>query len=342
VDHVRLFRNHPQVRWKYRVHEQILPSIRAVGGQVRWSDVVIRHLGYRDPALRGRKLERDLRLLRREVADQPDDPFTLFNLGSVFNELGRTAEALPLLSRSLERSSPGDSIVRKLYALLAQGHRRLGQADEALTACRRGRAHYPDDAELLFQESLASRELGDPAAAEACQLRLLEARDRDHFASIDPGLCGHKARHNLAILYREQGRDADAEAQWRAALGDRADFLPAWLGLGELCLRSGRWDELEAVAARISALPQRGGEQPALLRARGHLARREFAAARRLLEDAAARAPDLLAPRVLLSHALLQEGCDPAAAERALREVLALDPGNREARHNLAILLSRP
>jgi glycosyltransferase involved in cell wall biosynthesis len=37
VHHVRLFRNHPQIRWQYRVHEQILPSIRAAGGELRRS-----------------------------------------------------------------------------------------------------------------------------------------------------------------------------------------------------------------------------------------------------------------------------------------------------------------
>jgi Flp pilus assembly protein TadD len=43
--------------------------------------------------------------------------------------------------------------------------------------------------------------------------------------------------------------------------------------------------------------------------------------------------------RVLLSHALLQEGKDWPAAEQALRKVLELDPGNVEARNNLAVLL---
>ncbi len=28
VDHVRLFRNHPAIRWDYRVHEQILPALK--------------------------------------------------------------------------------------------------------------------------------------------------------------------------------------------------------------------------------------------------------------------------------------------------------------------------
>jgi hypothetical protein len=64
---------------------------------------VIEHTGYVDPALCRRKLERDLRLLYLEDADKPGDPFTLFNLGQVANELGRHAEALPLLRRSQGR-----------------------------------------------------------------------------------------------------------------------------------------------------------------------------------------------------------------------------------------------
>jgi hypothetical protein len=36
---------------------------------------------------------------------------------------------------------------------------------------------------------------------------------------------------------------------------------------------------------------------------------------------------------------LLQEGRDWEGAERALRDVLALDPGHAEARHNLDVLL---
>jgi hypothetical protein len=37
----------------------------------------------------------------------------------------------------------------------------------------------------------------------------------------------------------------------------------------------------------------------------------------------------------------LSEGRDPRAAERARRDILVLDPLNAEARHNLAVLLTR-
>src|SRR5262249_41280693 len=79
VDHIRLFRNDPAIRWEYRVHEQILPSVRRRGGQVRQAPVIIQHTGYQDPSLRGRKLQRDLRLLQLDLQDHPDEPFILFN-----------------------------------------------------------------------------------------------------------------------------------------------------------------------------------------------------------------------------------------------------------------------
>ena len=152
------------MRWEFRVHEQILTALRRLKGDVRWADIVIYHVGYQDPDLRRRKLDRDLRLLHMENEDRPDHPYTLFNLGQVYEELGRTAEAITHLQRSLEPSDPADSIVRKLYVVLAQCHRKLGEWESALSACRGGRRHYPDDIELLFEEAVVRSEKKDNEA----------------------------------------------------------------------------------------------------------------------------------------------------------------------------------
>ncbi|HEV8058264.1 MAG TPA: glycosyltransferase [Gemmataceae bacterium] len=254
VDHIRLFPNQPQIRWHYRVHEQILPSVRAAGGNVCFAPIVIRHVGYKDPALRWHKLERDLRLLKLDHDEKPDEPFNLFNLGCVYQELGATDEALRCLHGSLERSQPTDSIVRKLYALIAGCHRQLGQPEQALAACTAGRVHYPDDAEILFHEGLVRRELHDAAGSEAAFLRLLSGQEKAHFASVETSLRGSKARHNLAVLYLEQGRLAEAEAQWRAALAVEPDYGPGWLGFGEICLQQRRWQDVELAINRLSQL----------------------------------------------------------------------------------------
>src|SRR5579875_2423548 len=236
VGQVRLFRNHSNIRWEYRVHEQILPSLRKAGHAVRNSGIFIEHSGYLDPALRRQKLERNLRLLHLDLAERPNDPFTLFNLGWAYADLGRIAEAIPLLERSLHYSHNADSITPKLYSLLTQCHLRLGQFAQAWAVCQAGHVRHPEDAELLFLKGQLCRQRGDRAGARACWLQLLspsptrgegwgggqvstlhptssppgekETWAEGAFTSIDAGLRGPWVRHHLALLDRDEGNFA--------------------------------------------------------------------------------------------------------------------------------------
>jgi hypothetical protein len=139
----------------------------------------------------------------------------------------------------------------------------------------------------------------------------------------------------LGVVYHQQGRPEEAQAQWRAAVAERPDFLPG-------CLRQQRWREMGEVLGRLERLPPHGPTEAALIHARAHLARRELAEARGRLADLIGQHPQALEPRVVLCHVLLQEDHDPKAAERALRAVLALAPEHAEARHNLALLSPQP
>ena len=138
VDHIRLFPLREGIRWTYRVHEQILPALRRANIPVEWTDLTVRHTGYVDQALRSRKLDRDTRILMQELEARPHDPFTLFNLGSIAGERKDWNAALRYLERSLELSAPSDSIVRKLYALIARAHQMLGESQAAIDTCVEG------------------------------------------------------------------------------------------------------------------------------------------------------------------------------------------------------------
>jgi tetratricopeptide (TPR) repeat protein len=210
VDQAKLFRNDPRVRWEYRVHEQILPAVLCQGGRARQTDIIFHHTGYQDPAVRRRKLERNLRLLLLQDAERPGDPFTLFNLGATYLDLGRAAEAVPLLQRSLARMPPVASLPARTYGLLTRALRRLGRDQEALTQCSQGRGRFPADADLLFYEAQMRWERGELAAAEACLRQLLQRRPGAIWAGSDVGLYGYKARHQLALLYGRQQRYAEA------------------------------------------------------------------------------------------------------------------------------------
>ncbi len=272
LDQVRLFRNLPYIRWHHRIHEQILPAVEQWGGRARWADVVIEHTGYQDAACRRRKLERNLKLLLLEKAEQPEDAFTLFNLGRTYRDLGQLEEALALFRASLEHARPGASIVRKLYAMLAQTLQQRGQAKEALATCREGLERFPGDPELLHTDGVLRRVAGDLAGAEAAWLKLLQSEPAPIFDMMDAGLRSYKTRHLLGLLYLEQRRHAEAEAQWRVALEERQEFAPPWLGLAELLLQQERWTELEHVVqglrdkAQAAHLAERVTAQVALAR----------------------------------------------------------------------------
>jgi glycosyltransferase involved in cell wall biosynthesis len=339
VDHVRVFRRLPEHRWRYRVHEQILPALRGTGADVRWAGVTVRHVGYVDPAVRRRKLDRDLRLLRLDESEHPDDPFVQFNLASVFGELGEFRAAVAAARKSLSRSHPRDSIVRKLYAMLAQHHARLGERDDARRACAEGRGHYPDDAELLFLAAGLARETGDVRGAEALYRRLVDGSEGDHFASVDAGLRSVKGRHNLALLLLEENRAGEAEAIWRTALVADPHFLPALAGLGELYLKAG---SAAGVARQSQALRELGVEgvtEAVVLEARLRLAQKDYTGAAALLEAAVEDFPRAPGMRVTLSHVRMADGSPPEVIEEALKAILELDPANPQARHNMQVLL---
>ncbi|AWM39103.1 GDP-mannose-dependent alpha-(1-6)-phosphatidylinositol monomannoside mannosyltransferase [Gemmata obscuriglobus] len=340
VDHVRLFRRHPAHRWTYRVHEQILPALRATGADVRWADVTVRHVGYVDPAVRRRKLDRDLRLLGLDEAERPGDPFTLFNLGCVLHERGDVVAAARALERSLAASHPRDSIVRKAFALLARCRRASGDRAGAVAACRRGREHYPADAELLFLAAGYAREAGNPGGAEHLYRELIGGSEGPHFASVDTGLRTVHGRHNLAVLLLEHGRAGEAEELWRAALAQDPQFAPALLGLGETAIKAGDGAAVARQAAALRSLGPAGAAEGAVLEARWKTARGDHAGAAAVLEAAVAEQPGARGPRVALVHARVAAGAAPAALEAALRGVLVVDPNNAEARRNLEALLS--
>jgi tetratricopeptide (TPR) repeat protein len=335
----RLFRNLPSISWRYRVHEQIQPAVEGSGGTVRATEVFIEHSGYDDPVVYRRKLDRNARLLSLEDRERPNDPFTLMNLGWTYKNMGQLAAAMAYYERGLAVCKAGVSIACKLHALLVRGHLALGQRQEALAACRAGRREYPDDVELSFLEAALLSELGDLRGAEVLLLRLIESRPADPLAfGANPGMRGHMARHNLARIYRAQGRAAEAEAQWRKALAERPENVRSLFELGLLYLETGRTVEAEPLIDQLDGLGRVGQLAAAMLRAERHVRMDDVASALRLLEGIIATGPPALEPRVMLSRLLIKHGADHEATEQAIRGVLALQPNHAEARRLLAAL----
>ena len=266
VDHIKLIRNRPDLRFDGRIHEQVLPAIRRAGGTVAWTGLYVVHSGSDPSPERRTQAQRDLHLLHLELRERPQHPFTLFNLGMTYVDGGRYEEAEGFLRRSLKHSSPDESHLRKVYALLVCAQTQLGRRDERSGHMSRGKGAFPEDAELRFREGMLLTRAGPfggggggvPRCPRQSRCAALQQRRSRHYrlqGAPEPG----------ATVYTDMGDLERAEEEWREVLRAMPGYRPAWRGLSEVLMCAGRYQEVQAVAEQClnnGALWRRGASHP--------------------------------------------------------------------------------
>jgi tetratricopeptide (TPR) repeat protein len=331
VDHVKMFRNSPQIRFSGRIHEQILPSIRRLAGEVEWTDIQIVHSGSDQSAAgRARKQARDLRLIEMELGDDPDNSFALFNYGMTLLDAARPADALNALARSLQLATPGESHCRKIYALLAQAYCDLRRPATALKTCLAGLAQFPGDTELVYRKGDLNLLMNNGSEAEAAFRELTAPPSQRYFSSFDRTMTGVKAWQGLAASLEKQNRPAEAEAAWLKAMEFDGDNRRTQLGLIDAYTRLKNADRLEEIAGRGA------GYIAVIARSRGFLVRGDPAGAMNVLRGGVEwdEVLDELCRQLFTSS-------DLGEAERWLEELVKRRPGDASAHLNLAVIYMR-
>ncbi|WP_241676404.1 TPR domain-containing glycosyltransferase [Bremerella volcania] len=335
VDHVKLIRNRPDLRFEGRIHEQILSAIRNAGGDTAWTDIFVTHSGS-DQSAEGRrkKHERDLRILHLDHQERPEHPFVLFNLGMTYADMEQYEKAVDWLQQSIARAQPPESHLRKAYALLASSLYQLGRKAEAKDVCERGLKVASNDPELLFRKAMLAHEAGSLEEAEAAYRQALKPSVERHFASIDMGIIGAKARHNLACVYADMNRDDLAEIQYRRAVRTKRCTASGPVLIASLI----RQRKFTSAELELEWLEQNSLEvwQVLLLRSQLHEAQGSLTKARDLLTEATSRfsdKPDVweALARFLFERDELDQAVEP------LSELVDLEPHNAAAWHNLGI-----
>ena len=232
----RLFRRRPDHRFEGRVHEQIAPSIVAAGGRIERSAVTIAHLGYAEPS--AAKVARNLRLLRRQLEDRPQDAFALFNLGLTLQTKGEWSKAADAFERALAVSTP--PLPRDLRAVawtkLAEGRFARAQWTEAVRAAEKSLAEEPA---LALARYVLGRALFETGEIERAASTFGELLDRPADA-LGMTLHRHLPAMGLAVCRLRQRRFNDAvsvlvSSAAADASGESAFHLAnAYVGLGRL------------------------------------------------------------------------------------------------------------
>ena len=200
-----------------RIHEQpdsALPRQRL--------GLPVLHDGYRQAQLAA-KHDRNLRLLRQSLDDDPDDAYLRYQLGKEHELRGdfdqaHAAYALALPTCPLQAGWRHDLVLRSLFSLKKRGH--FTQAWQLAQSEAPHWSHSPDF-HFTLGDLLLDWALSEPQRAAQCLpeieahwLRCIDIGERPELQDSVSGRGSWLAAHNLAVFHGSLG-NAAAAAQWQ-------------------------------------------------------------------------------------------------------------------------------
>lgn len=204
------------VRFAGRIHEQLdspLPRLN-VRGEL-WHD------GY----LETNKSERNVQLLKAELARAPRNAYLQYQLALEYTSLGRTREAFACLRLARAAMQPADPVapnivVDFLYAAMQLKEFEAGL--EALRAAETWLADFPDFHHvcgLFYMRYIGAnpaQHLADIPKIESSFRRSLALGETEKYKSVH-GSGSFLANYNLGVFYHAMGQDAPARGCLEAA-----------------------------------------------------------------------------------------------------------------------------
>lgn len=277
-------------------------------------------------------------------------------LGAIFQQLGRSADAVVPMQKAIDLS-PQDVEAHYNLGVVLQG---LGQMEEAEISYMRVLRLNPDYGDAHGNLGVILHGLGRLKEAEASLRRALQIRPdsasghgnlgltlqhlgrldeaAEHFRralQISPDLAD--AHNNLGNTLKELGWPEEAEACYRRALQSNPDFADAHNNLGILLEDMGRVGEAEASYRRAFQVEPNCAAAYCNL---GHTLKDagRLAEAEALLHRALEINPDHADAHCNLGATLMARG-RPAEAEASYRRALEANPDLVQAHSNLGVAL---
>jgi arylsulfatase A-like enzyme/tetratricopeptide (TPR) repeat protein len=271
--------------------------------------------------------EQALEVFRETLKLNPRSASIRMAIGSLLVDLGRPAEALPILAELSIEDGGNENAALGVARCLVLG----GRKAEALKALHESLAHFPRSARLheeLGVLSLADNQL--EAARSELQLAL----------ALAPRQIAARLRYGLVLGRLQRFPEAAAELAAVVAESPRSKeselASPELVALGSALLAAQNFeDSRKAYEAALAAGPQAEATYLNLALADYRSGRR--AQALEVLRSGVAAYPRS-ADLGYRTARLLQEGGERPAAEAEYRRVLELDPKHRDAARALAEL----
>jgi len=301
----RLFRRELNLRYDGIVHNQLklppdVPILRA--------GVKLEHLGYDlSPEKMEKKMARSRALLEKQLEENPDNTFALFNLAQLYRSGydGFKEVNAPLVfkwaGRAVEITDPEDIKERHIHLMcldqLAWTCFYMKDYDRALEFCQRAlrvKPNYLDPLLLLghIYSHLKEHRKADKAYHNylKTQAAFDPSRETESIILIHPDSRAN-AYYSLGLMAEMQEKYDEAKEYYRETLKANPEFLEANTLLGKLYLKDNNFAEAEKFFLKQLATDNRS-KDAALGAAYIHFQQKDFSQARRYYREALEMDPE--------------------------------------------------
>jgi hypothetical protein len=221
---LRLFRNHPRIRFTGVIHERVQGGVdevcRADGLGVGACSVALQHVGYE--CGQGHKVARNVPLLRDYLAQDPARVYCWWHLGEMLLIAGDEAGAAEAWRRGIEaarrQAAPRPTMdAMPFYSLILLEHSRGAPVEDLLLEAVR---LFPGHLALrwLYCKHALEQDDGEKVCTDLAELASV---DPDCFSdprlSYDKRLFSYASRESLALCHFRAGRYREAAEWYRRA-----------------------------------------------------------------------------------------------------------------------------
>ena len=327
---LRIFRNRPEYRFEGRLHEQIanrLPGF--LPERLEATGVRVEHYGYLGVVRDSReKSRRNIELLRMQEAESPPTPFLYYNLGSEYVAAGDPTAALVAFERSwtlLQGLADRDSyeFAPALMNRMVKALRACGRHADAIAAADDGLKRFPGFTDLVFEQGIASIELGQGDRAIELFERCVEMGDAPRRYTATVGCGTYLSTVYLADLRRARGELEQETELLERCLREHPRYLGAVLPYAGALLAAGV--EGEDVVVELERLTPAPSPAARFMLGTALYEAGATAAGEAQFRAVLARQPHSGRARVALGEALLAQRRYEDAASVA-REMASEDP----------------
>lgn len=256
----RLFRNLPEVKYTGRIHEQISPSVVALGGCERQSAIHLVHLGYdKSEAEMRRKSERNYRLLKKQVEEEPENAYAhfIFAQNLILNQKYEAAQVH--LRQALDLGGLPKDIICRIHNNLAELHMHKGAYEQAVSFAERALAITKSQttAYLLLHEIYGYlKDIPKQIRCLESAIAVVEKSHRhDPTVSVDAYVDPAMLYLNLGHRYSDTEDSAAASNNYRRAFQIAPDNPAVLAAFIDTLIRAGDSDEACAVLTRSPKTP---------------------------------------------------------------------------------------